>query len=241
MTQERLTSPLAELTTAIEGAHTLEQVSWVAVEFARTHLASDLAGLTLHDTLRGSSETMALSGAVVAELNAVRLQLGEGPGPLGSGGVVAVPDTRNDLTWPSWSAAAATLGVRSVRLYGLPEIDGRAATLELYSHVEDTTSGPDELARDLAGVEHIGLALRMVARIAHLEEGMRTREVIGQAQGIVMERHGLTAEESMAFLRRASQQSQVKVRDLAVELTASLHSADIDQEAPGRRSPRRPR
>lgn len=242
MTEEATRPPLADLTSALDDAHTLDQASWIAVEYAISHLESDFAGVTLHDTVRGHSEAVAVSGALVAELHAVRVRLGEGPGAVPSGAVVTVPDTHTDQRWPAWSAAVAGLGVRSVRVYGMPELGGRAATLDLYSRTAGTSAELERsLDRDLIGAGHIGLALRLIARIAHLEEGMRTREVIGQAQGIVMERHGLSASESMAFLRRASQQSQIKVRDLASELTALNASADGEQGVSRGRSSGGPR
>ncbi len=54
----------------------------------------------------------------------------------------------------------------------------------------------------------------------NLREALTTRALIGQAQGIVMERHALTSEQAMAYLRRVSQQSQVKVRDLAERIVS---------------------
>lgn len=58
-------------------------------------------------------------------------------------------------------------------------------------------------------------------QIGQLRTALETRDVIGQAKGILMERHHVTAEEAFAMLNRASQHCNVKLRDLARELTES--------------------
>ncbi|HEV3353146.1 MAG TPA: ANTAR domain-containing protein [Acidimicrobiales bacterium] len=55
-------------------------------------------------------------------------------------------------------------------------------------------------------------------KVSGLEEALLGRDVIGQAKGILMERLRLTADQAFEELRIASQKSNRKVRDLAVEL-----------------------
>lgn len=62
---------------------------------------------------------------------------------------------------------------------------------------------------------------------AHLEQAVGIRRVVGQAQGILMERHGLTPEQAVGLtpeqalgrLRSASRQSGYGVQQVAAELT----------------------
>lgn len=58
-------------------------------------------------------------------------------------------------------------------------------------------------------------------QIEQLRTALETRDVIGQAKGILMERHKVTADEAFAMLNLASQHCNVKLRDLANELTES--------------------
>ncbi len=58
-------------------------------------------------------------------------------------------------------------------------------------------------------------------QIGQLRTALETRDVIGQAKGILMERHKVTADEAFAMLNLASQHCNVKLRDLARELTES--------------------
>ena len=90
-----------------------------------------------------------------------------------------------------------------------------------------TPGGLDDADRDVALVfaTHAAVALRgaqvMEAaelRASQLGEAVRSRDVIGQAKGILMERRGLTADEAFDTLRRTSQDLNVKLRDLAQTL-----------------------
>jgi AmiR/NasT family two-component response regulator len=55
-------------------------------------------------------------------------------------------------------------------------------------------------------------------REAALHRALSTRDVIGQAKGILMERQRLSAGEAFDVLRRASQRLNIKVADLASHL-----------------------
>ncbi|KAB1149202.1 ANTAR domain-containing protein [Streptomyces luteolifulvus] len=62
---------------------------------------------------------------------------------------------------------------------------------------------------------HVSLALDSVTVREQLTEAMRTRDLIGQATGILMERMDIDAAEAFESLVRASQRENVKLRDLA--------------------------
>ncbi len=69
---------------------------------------------------------------------------------------------------------------------------------------------------------------------------MRTRELIGQAQGILMERERITADQAFDVLRRASQHMNTKLRAVAEHLVESGESPDtgrtdhgVPRNAPG--------
>jgi AmiR/NasT family two-component response regulator len=75
--------------------------------------------------------------------------------------------------------------------------------------------------------QHASVALATAKREEGLRVAIDTRHLIGQAQGILMERFGLTADKAFSVLRRYSQDHNVKLRDLAEELvnTRELPSA----------------
>lgn len=67
-----------------------------------------------------------------------------------------------------------------------------------------------------------------------LQAALVTRERIGQACGILMSRHLLTADDAMTALRRGSQHRNVKLRELAREVveTGSLSELEVRGNAP---------
>jgi anti-anti-sigma factor len=132
-------------------------------------------------------------------------------------GVVVVDDLREDPRWPDLAAGAAVLGVRSVLCLRL----GTArpiGTLTVYSSRPAAFSpAAQRLGQILAAVGSITLP---AARRHHdLARALATRDVIGQAKGILMERHKITADQAFGVLQRASCVSNTKLRSVAERLT----------------------
>lgn len=226
MATATLLTTLSDLTQRLERTPSLEETAGAIAVYARTALRVDQAGLSLHDAGGLPQRLASTSPLLLARLDGIRARVGQGPGtdPLAEGRMVTLPDTLADSHWPAWSAEASAQSVRGVRIVGLPPLRGRTLTLDLY------TSRPHVFGADdpapYAFAQEAGLVLRYVDRIANLEDAVQTRALIGRAQGIVMERYSLTAEQAMSFLRRTSQDSQVKIRDLAADLAASVKPAD---------------
>ena len=89
-------------------------------------------------------------------------------------------------------------------------------------------NGLDEADRDvlLLLATHASLALattnavtRAELQAANLRKAIDSRDVIGQAKGIIMARRGVSAEEAFDVLRRTSQDLNVKLSELASTLT----------------------
>jgi len=83
--------------------------------------------------------------------------------------------------------------------------------------------------------EHIGLLFASHAAVAfadaqkldQLNSAVETRDLIGQAKGILMERYQISAEQAFRVLTRVSQQRNRKLRDLAAELADTRHLAGL--------------
>jgi diguanylate cyclase (GGDEF)-like protein len=74
-------------------------------------------------------------------------------------------------------------------------------------------------------------------RSANLHAGLVSREVIGQAQGILMEREHVTARQASGILQSASQYLNVKIRDVAQNLVATGEIPDTGRLGPGDHDP----
>jgi AmiR/NasT family two-component response regulator len=62
------------------------------------------------------------------------------------------------------------------------------------------------------------MALAYAYEVENLREAVQSRQLIGQAVGIVMERYGLNDQRAFAFLARISQTRNVKLRIVAREI-----------------------
>jgi GAF domain-containing protein len=129
--------------------------------------------------------------------------------------------------WPGLRAAVEESGVRGV--YSLP-LQVQAApmgALNLYSKAPTWPSDDHaELARAFARQAAIVLAnaaayAAAAAHVEQLEEGLRTREMIGQAKGILMERELCSADAAFEMLRQLSMRTNVKLRAVAEKIVAS--------------------
>lgn len=64
---------------------------------------------------------------------------------------------------------------------------------------------------------------RLRTEVDQLQEAVESRDVIGQAKGVLMERFGITADEAFDHLVHISQTTNTKLHAVAVDLTACRH------------------
>jgi AmiR/NasT family two-component response regulator len=67
---------------------------------------------------------------------------------------------------------------------------------------------------------HAAVIIDAARREVQLREAMASRDVIGQAKGILMAQGGVNADEAFGQLRLASQRLNVKLRDLASDVVS---------------------
>jgi hypothetical protein len=234
-----LARQFAELATTLLTAATVEDVLERVLAAATVMVpAADLASFTLIAD-DGGFHTPAETGEVAVELDRLQYRFREGPcveaaDPAGPAVAVA-PDLATERRWPRWGPAATELGVGAVvstaLLPGAPT-SRSAGALNVYSR---SPNGLDDADRDalLLLATHASLALaatdavtRGELQAAHLRKAIDSRDVIGQAKGIIMARRNVSAAEAFDLLRRTSQDLNVKLADLAGTLAA--RHAEID-------------
>lgn len=183
----------------------------------------DSAGVLVADD--AGFATAAATSQIVGALHDLQRDCGEGPclDAIADQSPRYATDLASDSQWPSFAPAAVALGVRSVLAYPLINA-GRASALNLYAGLPAAFGAADR-ARGLLLSVFAGLAIgaadeqqRADAREANLRAALRTRELIGQAQGILMERERITSDQAFALLRDSSQHLNVKLREVAETL-----------------------
>lgn len=117
--------------------------------------------------------------------------------------------------WPRFAREAIRSGVRSMISVRLPsDRRDRAVALNLYA---DRAGVFDPAARAAAAlfVGQAGIALLGAERAADLGQALASRDLIGQAKGILMERHQLSSDDAFAMLVEASQNANIKLIGVA--------------------------
>lgn len=209
----------------------------------RTVDGCDAAGILVVDD--GTPTTAAASGPLVVELDRLQIDAGEGPCLDAStrGSRFHARDLVDDPRWPTFGPRAVAAAIRSVLAYSLSA--ERLSALNLYGRLPAAFGATDraqgQLFATLARLALDSAEERATdeARSGHLHEALLTRELIGQAQGILMERERITASQAFDVLRRASQHMNIKLRQVAESLVETGQSPETGRTR--RPSPNRAR
>ena len=145
-------------------------------------------------------------------------------------GVVKVDDYAIDERWPEVTGRAHEAGVQSSLSLPLMAGDNGLGALNLYGGAVRTFDGLEERAGTFAETAAItvanALAFHRAAELStQLAEGLESRDVIGQAKGILMARERIDADAAFDRLRELSQHRNVKLREIATALVAEANVA----------------
>jgi len=165
-------------------------------------------------------EPRAATSELPAKLDALQSQIQQGPclDAVWEHEVVRVDDVAHEPRWPRFAVRAAELGVGSMLCFPLFVTGEQLGAMNLYSRTPHALDEESELvARMLAA--HAAIALAGAQHEVHLRLGMDSRDVLGQAKGILMERHKITGDQAFGVLVRASQELNRKVVEVARELS----------------------
>jgi GAF domain-containing protein len=234
--RDRFAEEFAELALALHD-ETVEETVEKVLEFTLKAIGCDYAGVIfVHG--KHNIETAAATDPIVAKLDAMQMEVGEGPdvSVIADRLGVIVSDTRSESRWPSWAARVYDAGIRSlisVRMYTDEETIG---TLNAYSQHPDAFDVDDQAVAHVLA-RHAAVALGNARKIENLWLAVDARKRIGQAQGILMERFDLTADQAFAVLLRYSQDNNMKLRVVADrlvetrELPMSALQVNVPQDA----------
>ena len=186
-------------------------------------------GMSLRQRGRPQPVT-ACSDPLASAADEVQYQTGDGPclHALRHARPVRINDTDVSQQWPKFCRQAGELGIRSC--YALPlMVDGEpVGTLILYSRHptafgSEETARADRFAMDASGA--LTLALRMASCTdlnEQLRSSMGSRAVIDQALGVIMATEHVAQDRALALLKSVSQNSNVRLRDLAASIVTRV-------------------
>lgn len=231
-TDQGLDGLLASAAREMDDATGSQDVLRVAVGWSVSLVPGcELAGVTLRRR-RGRPESVAPSEPAVAACDELQYELDEGPclDAITETPVILAVDVATDARWPVWGRRVAEehkiAGMLSVRLFSSDRVHG---ALNLYSR---TPGAFDDEAIDIARLlaTHVSVALRSALADEQLRMAVDSRNLIGQAQGILMERFSLDASRAFAVLSRISQDRNIKLLDVAAHV---VQQRELPSVAPG--------
>jgi GAF domain-containing protein len=213
-----LFAALRELAALTVDEEHVDETAASVVAVALQTLECDFAGLTVFGR-GGTLTTLAPSDPVVEQADKLQYELHEGPcvAAAEDRSTYVSQDLATDPRWPQWGPLAAELGMGS--LLGTPLVCGEhvLGALNLYCAAGHQFSPED---RDMAQVlaVHAATALIAVRERENLRAALDGRTLIGQAQGILMERFDIDGGRAFEVLRRYSQTQNLKLRVVAEDV-----------------------
>ncbi len=189
-------------------------------------------------TEHGRVDTRHPTSEEIRKLDETQGQLYEGPcinaldDPPDNGVVVAQDLAGADAgRWPRFAPEAVAAGYRGLMSTTLSD-GGLRAALNLYSAAPHAFS---EHCRTMAGLFGIQASLLLygTTQAAHLQKAVDSRDLIGQAKGILMERFNVDDEAAFQMLVKSSQDTNMKLTKVAQWLTEQSQATRPDAD-PGK-------
>lgn len=133
---------------------------------------------------------------------------------------VRADDFAHEDRWPKFAAEACRLGVRSMLAFQLYTTESNLGALNLLS---SSTSAFDDTSARIGGTlaTHAAIAVIATQREEQFREALASRDTIGQAKGMLMEKFSIDADGAFGLLRKLSQEQNVPLYEVACKLVGT--------------------
>ena len=168
----------------------------------------------------GEFQSVAATSPIAITMDRAQEQTGEGPclDAAERDVIVRCNDLRSDSRWPRFTPQALAAGVLSVMSFRLYAEGVSSGALNLLGFRAGTfTAEPEAVGAMLA--THAALSIVAADRQVQFESALASRDLIGQAKGVIMERFDVDALRAFDLLRKLSQDSNTPIRVIAERLT----------------------
>lgn len=223
----QLAASLAELVDCVAGSND-DRSAWQTISGIAATLitGAEQAGVVGYGDQRQAGDLCDGATGNVRLLMKAQEDTGEGPclDAARTGEQVLVHDLRSDARWPQFTPRTPWQ-IHSMLCTPIAVGGGSVAVLTVVSaRAWAFDDGSVRLATVVAA--HAALALNLLHRIRNLRAMVDSREVIGQATGIIMQRHQVSAEQAFHVLARTSQERNLKLRTLAGQIADAVAAPD---------------
>ncbi|MEV6898720.1 GAF and ANTAR domain-containing protein [Amycolatopsis sp. NPDC051372] len=201
---ESLSSVLGALARTLQAEPDVGSTVAAIVKAAVDHIAgAEHAGISLVES--GQVRTVAPTSEVVNTVDEIQYRTGEGPclDAIAQHEIFRTSNLLDETRWPAFTPEAAKAGIRSMLSYRMFVNDDTLGALNLYSTrlnaFSDTTEQEGQVFATHAAVALVGAQTE-----AQLHAAIESRDVIGMAKGILMQRHDIDAVQAFRMLVESS-------------------------------------
>ncbi|GAA4744341.1 GAF and ANTAR domain-containing protein [Modestobacter marinus] len=196
---------------------TLSSITAAAVA---TVPGTDMASVSL--VIHRHVHPHAATSQLARDIDALQSEFDQGPclDALREEMTVRVPDLGAETRWPRFATEAHRRGAGSMLSFQLFTEGDNLGALNLYAELPGSFDAESESVGQIFA-SHAAIALSAARQESNLRSAMDRRDMIGQAKGILMERHRLTAPQAFELMVRASSHTNRKLFDIADELTST--------------------
>jgi GAF domain-containing protein len=210
---------MAELARTAAAPRSVEQVlSDVTTAALELIPGADSAGVLLIGK-GGKWDSVGVTSDLPHRLDELQMELNEGPCVEAAldDVIVRTEDFRTDRRFPKYSPAVVELGVMSGVSFKLYTANRTAGALNLFSFKPNAFDGESETFGVVLAA-HAAAAILASREGEELQSALTTRDRIGQAKGIIMERYNVDDVRAFEMLRRLSQDSNTRLSDIAARV-----------------------
>jgi GAF domain-containing protein len=167
----------------------------------------------------GKFESLAGTDDLPHQLDELQFKFSEGPCMQAAldETIIRTDDFRSENRWPLYSPAVVEIGVLSGLSLKLYTANRTAGALNLFAFRPNAFDAADETIGTVLAA-HAAAAILASREGEELQSALSTRDRIGQAKGIIMERFGIDDIRAFDMLRRLSQDSNTRLVDIAARV-----------------------
>lgn len=198
-------------------------------------------GVSVSLTRHGQLTTVAASDETIAQMDRDQYATGEGPclSAASEGHWFHVESLADEARWPQFIPRAIAGGISSILSTPLVVADRPIGALNIYSSTERAFGPHDQELAALFATQASGILTEARADLTtekvaqRLREALSGREIIAQAQGVIMGRQGTSADAAYAVLRHSSRQAGITIRQRASAIVDNARHDDLIGQAAG--------
>ncbi len=166
-------------------------------------------------------QSLAATRQLAIDVDGIQEQFHEGPCLDAADGeaLVRCDDLQGDPRWPRFAKGAVAVGVHAMMSFQLYTHDKRKGALNLFGQKPGVFDAKDQAVGAMLAA-HAATALIAHDRERQFQSALSSRDAIGQAKGMIMERFAVDATRAFDLLKKLSQDSNTPLVDIAAGLVA---------------------